>query len=181
MTEKLSELVDGELAGGMDIRIDQLLVDTRQRQQWSRYHLIGATLRKEYSPLSGDFATRFEACLKDEPVVLCPRSHVPDAAMPAGTTPEAGVGLRVWKNLALAASLAAIAILSWHQFGNYAVDQPGINRVVQLQRGHWVGKPRAITGSDLDIYLFEHGQYASVSDLNGLMAYTKFVSYGAGD
>jgi len=178
MTEELSELADGELRQGLDIRVGQVLADLQLRQTWSRYHLIGATMREEYSPLSADFCSRFEARLKDEPVVLCPRGPASNTA----ASPAANAGLRFWQSLALAASLAAIAMLSWHQFGNPVANRAGRDYLAQLpQNENWAPRQRTQKIDNLNIYLFEHGQYASVSDLNGLMAYTKFVSYRSGD
>ncbi len=181
MTEKLSELIDGELRGDLATQLSQIVADGALRQTWSRYHRIGAVLREEHSPLSADFAARFEARLKDEPVILCPQRDGNAAIVVVKASPDESVGVRLWQNLALAASLAAIALLSWHQFGNPAVKRGGPDYVAQLQQSSQKVQQRARPADDLDIYLFEHGQYASVSDLNGLMAYTKFVSYGNGD
>jgi len=183
MTEKLSELVDGEPGDQITARLGQLLADRELQQTWSRYHLIGSVMREEHSPLSGDFTARLEACLHAEPVVLSPQRT--SSAVATVVTANAGVaaGVRGWRNLALAASLAAIAILSWHQFGGFVVRQPdtGYLAQTQLQPNGYLGLVGQTQQKmdNLDIYLFEHGQYASVSDLNGLMAYTKFVSYDA--
>jgi len=185
MKEKLSELVDGELHDGMAPQLDQLATDQNLRQTWERYHLIGAVLREEHSSLPEDFASRFETRLKEEPVVLCrPREHkMVDnvVALPVAASRQGS-----WQNFALAASLAAIALLSWHQFGtplssSSLANQTANGLVAQNQGRIDTAFQAGRKNKDLDIYLFEHGQYASASDFSGLMAYTTFVSNGASD
>ncbi len=72
--ERLSALVDGELARAHEVRaVDAVLGDDDERQRWDRYHLIGAALRAEAHGAGGDLAARVRSALEIEPVAQAPR------------------------------------------------------------------------------------------------------------
>ncbi|MSQ21013.1 MAG: hypothetical protein EXR39_16025 [Betaproteobacteria bacterium] len=101
MTERISSLIDGELAG--DSELDQALRNlgegTADRERWDDYHLIGDALRATHGiGLSKDgFAQR----LNGEPTILAPRR-------PLHRTASA---FR-WP-LRMAASIAGLVFVGW--------------------------------------------------------------------
>ena len=86
MSERLSTLIDGELARMRERRaVDEFAGDREQRERWARYHLIGDAMRGDVEP-GADLAGRVRVAIDAEPVVLAPRRVlrvVPARAWPA--------------------------------------------------------------------------------------------------
>jgi sigma-E factor negative regulatory protein RseA len=98
--ELASALLDGELDDlSQERAVDELLRGPAElRDRYARYRLIGDVLRGESALGAEVVATRVEAALRDEPVVLAPRRRSPQWLKPA-------------MGAALAASVAAVAIV----------------------------------------------------------------------
>lgn len=148
MKTELSALLDGEI----DDQEARLLVsairsDEVLRESWREYQLIGDALRGE-PELSCDITARVMGELRDEPVVLAPLSRQP------GT----------WRGsvLALAASLAGVAVVGWVAMSPRA-SNPEPLQVAQLER---IAVPAA-AAQDMQGYLVAHQAHAFGLQLHG--------------
>ncbi|MBT2333757.1 sigma-E factor negative regulatory protein [Variovorax paradoxus] len=145
--EQVSALADGHLHGDDFARaIDTVCAEEDARGAWRAYHLVGDILRSSaHSPCSdGDaFLARFRQRVAEEPVIAAP-ALVP-AAAPAALTVRrradaANEPVFRWKLVAGAASLVAVAAISWTLVGNgvggsssgaqIAAQQPAVNSVL---------------------------------------------------
>ncbi|AGU48601.1 putative anti sigma-E protein RseA [Variovorax paradoxus B4] len=139
--EQVSALADGHLHGEDFARaIDTVCAEEDARGAWRAYHLVGDILRSgAHSPSSDGsaFLARFQQRLAAEPVVAAP-AQVP-AAAPAVLTARhradaANEPVFRWKLVAGAASLVAVAAISWTLVGNGAgVSSPGAQIAAQQQ------------------------------------------------
>jgi len=175
MSETLSALIDNELDELEQRRIlKQLDEDSRLRETWSRYHVIGLVMRGGEVTQGPDFAVRVSRQLGDE-----------SGANPGkdATASPAPAWLGSASNLAWAASLAAVllvggVVLSMQgQSPLQPVNGGGDDRLVFVDEGtRWEGvDPRS--EDTLNALLIEHGEFTSASGMNGLTAYAKFVAY----
>lgn len=136
MTKELSALLDGELeaheaqALWADLKSDRKRFDT-----WRDYQLIRDAVRQE-GPLGIDLTARVMRDLETEPVVLAPRRR-------------AGRERRQSTLLAVAASLAGVAVVGWLAL----VQQPATPELPQLARGpEQVVRPVSVTTSQMPEY-----------------------------
>ena len=116
--EKLSALVDGELTPEeIKAQISQLSKDGRERAQWQNYHLIRDLLQqqlpKEHNP---DFTRQVMAKLEAEPTILLPAGKMRSGKERSITQKIIGLGL--------AASVAAIALMTSYTLNDSADTQP---------------------------------------------------------
>lgn len=103
MKTRLSGLMDGELeARDAAAVLEAAKRDAELRERWRQYQLIGDAL-KGGGALHRDITARVMDALEDEPVVLAPRR----------------TAHRDWPRmaLALAASVAGVALVSWVALG----------------------------------------------------------------
>jgi len=131
--EQVSALADGHLHGEEFARaIDAVCAEEDARGAWRAYHLVGDILRSgAHSPCSDSnaFLARFQQRLAAEPAIAAP-ARVP-AAEPAVLTARrraeaANEPVFRWKLVAGAASLVAVAAISWTLVGNgIGVPLPG--------------------------------------------------------
>lgn len=162
MTKELSALLDGELEPHetsplwLTIKADARLHDT-----WREYQLIRDALRRE-AKLAGDISASVMDRLLDEPVILAPRSR----------------GRRDWRGsvLALAASLAGIAVVGWLAI----VQQPSSTEQASIARA--VAKPAPTTPASTRVlpeyreYLLAHQANAPGLHLQGGAQHIRTVS-----
>ncbi|MET3477813.1 sigma-E factor negative regulatory protein [Variovorax atrisoli] len=131
--EQVSALADGHLQGEAFAQaIEALSAEGESRAAWQAYHVVGDVLRSgSHSPCSDTsaFLARFQQRLAAEPVMMAP---VPETvavpvAMPVQRRAEAAnEPVFRWKLVAGAASLMAVAAISWTLVGNgSAVPQQG--------------------------------------------------------
>ena len=121
MTKELSALLDGELEPHEAQRLwSDMKANTQLHSLWADYQLIGAVIRHE-EPVAVDMTARIMLSLAEEPVVLAPR--------PARQ--------RGWQGslLALAASVAGVAIVGWLAL---AQQSPSVERatMARLENAH---------------------------------------------
>lgn len=158
MSEKISELIDGRGSPGQRHHLfDHILADRGAGKAWRHYHLIGCVLRGEVTQTGADLSARIGRRLEEEPRVLAP---VPGARRRFS---------KAWKPaavLALAASLALVAVVTW----NPSRDGGGAP-VAQLAPA-----PPARPGQEFREMLAQHGEFASSPGLNGLIVYAKLVN-----
>src|SRR5919204_1296394 len=103
MKEKISALMDGELEGtAAHEALELLRRDAHAAETWRLYHVVSDAMHA-HRALSDGFTARVSARLAAEPTVLAP-SGLP------GRTPVQRFAL------ALAASVAAVALVGWLAF-----------------------------------------------------------------
>jgi sigma-E factor negative regulatory protein RseA len=178
MTEHISALMDAELNEHERARVLKALARDRDlRETWERYHIIRAALNEDLGPVSStDLGARIAERIGQLPA------------------PELKGGVRRWKpamrwagNLALAASVAAVAILGVQWF--VSSEPPGTPqqaasarlRQADIQRVglRWDTRQPEVA-RQLNIYLVEHNEFMPTSGMNGVMSYGRFVSYDNG-
>ncbi len=100
MGEQLSALMDGELSRDqVRFLLRSVEAESDFARRWSSYHVISATLKREYValPLRGDFSSSLLARI--------------DAESAAATTPRAYTALRWLGGGAIAAAVAVVALV----------------------------------------------------------------------
>jgi sigma-E factor negative regulatory protein RseA len=125
--EQVSALADGHLQGEEFARaIEAVCADDEAHRVWRAYHLVGDVLRAgAHSPCSDSsaFLARFQQRLAAEPVVSAPAVSPPEAPTMHAVrhkTDAANEPVFRWKLVAGAASLVAVAAISWTLVGNGA-------------------------------------------------------------
>ncbi len=118
MKTKLSGLMDGELSGheAQDL-FAALRRDPELRDRWLEYQLIGDTLKGERD-LGTELTGRVMAALEHEPTVLAPK---------------ASPRRELWHRnlLALAATAAGVAVVSWLALGTRQAVEPETVAIAQ--------------------------------------------------
>jgi len=147
MKTGLSALVDGEVR---DDEVSALMAAVKKdeglRDTWREYHLIGDVLRGE-PRLDADMAAQVMGALEDEPVVLAP---------PRQRSPWHGSAL------ALAASVAGVAVVGWLAFAPQTASHEPL-AAAKIER--LALSPEA--ARDMQDYLAAHQAQASDLHLRG--------------
>lgn len=171
MQEKLSAFVDGELD---ELESRQLLATLSQdpalRRTWERYHLARSALHQDSEILVvSNIAERVSARLENEP------------SSAVGYRRRQAV--RVVSTLALAASVAAIAILGVQRLNQpesnaalLAANKPASQQIIRSGTTRWDTKEPGAENA-LNAYLVEHNEFASASGIGGMMPYVRVVGY----
>jgi sigma-E factor negative regulatory protein RseA len=139
--EQVSALADGHLQGEAFAQaIEAVCADGEARAAWQALHVAGDVLRSGSHAQCTDtsaFLSRFQQRLATEPVVLAP-VVIPVAApvaLPAQRRAEAAnEPVFRWKLVAGAASLMAVAAISWTLVGNGAAVQQAGPQVASVQQ-----------------------------------------------
>lgn len=147
MKEQVSVWMDGEL-DEEDARIvfARLRQDPALCQEWDAYHLIGDCLRQT-PHFSEDFSVRVLAQLANEPTVLAPHR------------PLAGGASRAWSAWSLAASLAAVSLVTGTVFWINRSDAPVASPAPSVA---------VADTSEVNRYLIAHKEYSSVDVPGGI-------------
>lgn len=193
--EDLSAFMDGELKDGSDRMIDHLLADEASRRTWMRYHLIAETMRHSLpSHLDQKLAESISAGVSNEPTVLSPVRK----GVPAYLKPVVG--------LAIAASVATVAIIGVQQQRQGPEPAPQVNRIATIQPdipAKRQSRPRARPASidntptavnpgttaaqfdrrsrvnrQLNNYLINYNQYHASAGMQGMLPYVRIVAHG---
>lgn len=136
--EQVSALADSHLQGSAFAEaIDALEAHDELRANWHRYHLIGDVLRSGRHAPCGDsnaFLARLQARLATEAVAPAPMQATPVvvAVRQQRAEPANEPAFR-WKLVAGAASLAAVAAISWNWAGGMS-SAPGDAQLAQTQQ-----------------------------------------------
>ncbi|RLW70013.1 MAG: hypothetical protein B6D71_08045 [gamma proteobacterium symbiont of Stewartia floridana] len=179
--ERLSALVDEEISEEeISMEINKLSNNAANRGTWSRYHLIGDAMRGETGSLySPDLAQVISKQLEDEPVVLAP----------AAIKRRPGLKKRSYTGLAVAASLAAVAVVMAPQLINpegsevppatiAATQAPATETLYVAEDGtRWELLKKPEVESRLNAYLVNHQERSPSSNIKGIMPFATFVSY----
>ncbi|WPG36493.1 sigma-E factor negative regulatory protein [Variovorax sp. EBFNA2] len=141
--EQVSALADGHLQGEAFARaIESVCAEDDSRDAWHAYHVVGDVLRSSAHARCSDtsaFLARFQQRLAEEPVVIAPPVAVaPLAAVPAAMpmrqrAEAANEPVFRWKLVAGAASLMAVAAISWTLVGNGAAVPNGGAQLAAVQ------------------------------------------------
>lgn len=192
--EALSALMDGELrAAERERLIRRLLAEPGLRARWARYHVLRAAANG--SPpgiLDSGFCERLHDTLAGEPAPDAPRRQRPPGPRwlrpVAGATVAAGVAL-----------VAFLGLLAWQP---QSPDGTGVNAPAageptaaapRIDGGAATAAVRPAmlaTAADpaeraalrrhLEIYLASHSGYARAADMPGVLPYTRFAGFNAG-
>jgi len=180
--EKVSALVDGELVDDSQSTIDDLLGTPALQASWARYHLISDSLKGNLPEVADSgLASRISAIIRDEPAILAPQVTANNRFY----KPLAG--------LAIAASVAAMAILGIQQNRQAAGDQDQqiisfaaqtpVNAIPVQQvalnptaEAH-LRQVRANTRARLNSYLVNYNEYRTNSGLQGMLPYARTVTF----
>lgn len=175
---ELSALFDDEVVGDAELRtLAAVPRDPELQDTWRLYAVVGDCLRGE-SMLPRDATSAVMARLRDEPVVLAPRPAVRSRPHPF---------------LALAASLAGVAVVGWLAWvdgtpdpgaaGHLAAVPPAPTFVTaQIVRGGNIPATPAAerAHSEMNEYLFAHHMQASAMRLGDSTERVRTISRVAG-
>lgn len=181
--EKLSALTDDETS---HIETEQLLRKLRDseamRSTWSRYHLIGETMRSDSSShFTSEFQQRVSAAIADEPTVVAPRiKRQSELVHNPWIRQLAGAGI--------AATVTAAAILT---ITDHPQQSPAPQTVAKAERIAPAVSPifqqeiRPVSGSNyaskdpaeqLSPYLNDHMAHSVTEGIQGFIPYTRVIS-----
>lgn len=140
--EQVSALADGHLQGEAFAQaIEAVCVEGESRAVWQAYHVVGDVLRSgTHAPCSDSaaFLSRFQQRLAAEPVVAMPALKpvtAPVVLQVQRRTDAANEPVFRWKLVAGAASMVAVAAISWTLIGNgTSVSQAGAQIAAQQQQ-----------------------------------------------
>jgi sigma-E factor negative regulatory protein RseA len=167
MKAKISQLMDGELAGQeVASPLAALREDGEAREAWRTYHLISDALR-DTRMLSRDFAARIAMRLAEEPTVLAPAAQ-PEAA-----------GERGRRFLVpAAAAAAAVAMVSWVAFTPQETQRAPapVAQAPRVKPAAPKEPARVPLPVATDDYLFAHQGYSPRNLLPGVAPYVRTVS-----
>jgi sigma-E factor negative regulatory protein RseA len=170
MNENLSAFVDNELSEFEERRLlVELGHDPQLRATWERYHLIRAALRNELERLApATLSGAVAEVVAREPL----RRHWRTSATMLGKT----VG-----GLAIAASVAAIAILSLQSPVTPRGETESVAQATAGGQAVRVATPvaaRVPTAADaLNAYLVEHSEFAPTAGLGNMLPYVRTVGH----
>ena len=179
--EQISAFLDGELpAAEQRLLLERLAREPQLRAHWSQYQLIGDSLRKSLPPaLDPGLADRIMAEVEALPAY----SGAATGALTRALKPLAG--------LAVAASVAAVAVLAIQQTG---APQPGAVQVAANPPAAVAGpalyaraqeaqatNPDEIQSAGvnhrLNEYLVNHSAYAASGGMSGMLPYVRIVGH----
>jgi len=151
MKTRLSEFIDGELpAHDAEVLFNELKRSQNLRGCWREYHLIGDALKDE-TWLDGDITAAVMRALQDEPVVLAPALS--------------GPGRMQRTLLALAATLAGVAVVGWVALAPQQAPAP--TGALVAQREAVVAEPVRQASREMQNYLVAHQAQASSLQFRG--------------
>jgi sigma-E factor negative regulatory protein RseA len=139
--EQVSALADGHLQGeAFAAAIEAVCTEGDSRAAWHTYHVVGDVLRSGSHSACSDssaFLARFQQRLAAEPVIAMPALQpvaAPAAVQVQRRADAANEPVFRWKLVAGAASMVAVAAISWTLIGNgTASSQAGAQIAAQQQ------------------------------------------------
>lgn len=163
MKEQLSALIDGE---SNDIERERTLRALRENPEflhtWERYHLVSTAMRRELDyVVSPDFANRVQARVMQEQPDVSHRFPSPRL-------------LKLTAGVAIAASVATVAILNLSPLGNSSA--PSVAR--SSSGSALMAKSQPLPPEKqrvLNPYLVHHAEFSSAFGVNSMGAYARVV------
>ncbi len=161
MTQKISELLDGELEGHEAAgAYGALQSGGEARDAWHRYHLISDAIH-DTRLLSQGFAERVAARLAQEPTVLAPVIRMPALGLPRPGLP---------RYAAMAAGLAGVAFVGFMALQQLDQSAPQTAQARKVESPAVAAAEPSETARD---YMLAHQGY---SPRNALQGYIRTVS-----
>jgi sigma-E factor negative regulatory protein RseA len=174
--EQLSALVDDELTHEASPAVNNLLEDKEAKETWSRYHLIGDSLRGHLPEHIVDVSSNVSQAIASEPAILAPRKKSSDLMKPV-------------MGFAIAASVAAVAIFNVQQ----AKQIPETGQPVIAQSSIATNQPSLIASTAipqqkdqarnanprLNRYLVNYNEYRSNTGVRGMPPHVRMVANDA--
>ncbi len=183
MSEKLSNLMDEKIS---QWELDEFLTayknDPELAARWQRYHVAQDLIKNEVSEkdLQFDIAAKVMAQVKANPnETIKPETSASNVVeFPAKTA----TAKKPWWPMAIAASM----LLGLYFIIQQPLQQPAVETQVAevtttpnsdpMSMPHWQTDNAAVEDV-LNALLVEHSEFTSVTGMNGLGSYSKFVSY----
>jgi negative regulator of sigma E activity len=173
--EQVSALADGHLQGDEFAQaIDKVCGDEEYRAAWQAYHVVGDVLRSGSTTACSDgnaFLARFQQRLAAEPVAIRPVAAVPEAqVVPLQRRADAAnEPVFRWKLVAGAASLVAVAAISWSWGRQRCRQRPGRRparaATTSVGPGARIGRAqRRAAGLDAHAHARDRGQRQAAGD-----------------
>lgn len=179
--EQLSALIDDELTHEAALVIDNLLEDKQAREIWTRYHLIGDSLRGHLPERYENTADRISAAIASEPTVLAPPKKITDGKSSALLKPVMG--------FAIAASVAAVAIFNVQQANQVpTAGQSGIVQSSIATNTPSIATPQPASQQNNQIqspdprlsrYLVNYNEYRVNTGVRGMPPHVRMVANDA--
>lgn len=164
MNEKLSALMDGELArDDAEGVIKTLGADSAQRESWDAYHLIGACLRGDSTGKIAGGASARNACAD---AIFARLASEPTVLAPAAIRKPSRVESRTRMALAVAASVvtvSAVGVVALKQQQGASVAPVTLVQQVAPQPVADATRQRAQADLRVNDYLVVHRQFANPS------------------
>jgi sigma-E factor negative regulatory protein RseA len=154
--EEISQLMDGELDAHSADGVCAGLRESHCVATWVCYHVIGDALRGSAEPTPG-FSARFAQRLAAEPTVLAPQRRK--------TTPAAMA-------LAIAATVAAVSVVSWVALTTMPVPATAIAAAKQAASVRAADAHRPVDNE----YLLVHQEYSPTAAILGVRPYLRAVA-----
>jgi sigma-E factor negative regulatory protein RseA len=145
MKEQISALMDDEL----DVTSSQHLFtalnsDSRLKECWSDYHLIGDLMRGN-DCLSSDFHARLMQKLEQEPTVLAPRNLLGRIVKPSFM-------------LSAGSAVAAVAFVGWVVWSQQRIESPEQAVTTTVAQN-------SVSPEAMNSYLLAHQEFSSSGDM----------------
>lgn len=158
--ERISALMDGELADDDAVGRIQQIRTGEGADDWDTYHLIGDVLRGD-AMLPPGFADKVHAALANEPTILAPASvRKPTRSLQ-------------WYAMSAAASIAGVAVVGWLTLANRGGLPPDATDVAATA----VSTPAmAQVDPEVSAYLRAHQEVSPTAAMHGVASYIRTVS-----
>jgi sigma-E factor negative regulatory protein RseA len=171
---KLSAFIDNELSDSQAaVFAGRLLENDELRTTWERYHLISDAIRNELTCQPNAVCQRVRETLDTEPTILAPK-RMPRSVL----RPAAG--------LAIAASVAAIAIIAWQPGDEQepagqplAVIETPVQPAATVQFVSGEVRSTMPTAPRLNGYIVNHHERTANLGMQGVTPYVQLVDYAA--
>jgi len=183
MSEKINEQLSAMFDDELDQQEHELLLRRLKQEDglkssWSRYQLIGDAMRNNLNATSGsDLLSGIQQQLEQEPVLSA--SQTPARVRNRMMKPVAG--------MAIAASVAAMAIIGLQNIGQGESPEAGaqrfaqapVNAPIQQVAGTRWNMQQPDTEQRLNGYLVNHSEHTSNISLQGMINYARIAGYDA--
>ena len=160
--ELMSAFMDGELADSRAL-LDQLKTDNDMCATWSRYHVIRDSLQHRYLPAASVLTARVAAALEQEPVIFAP-INLRHRRKPS------------IRSVSWAAAASVLLIMTFWFTQSITITGDNSNGYELTANGQTPQVTAEIEQS-LSDYILNHNEYSASTKMQGLLPYTRLVSY----